>query len=465
MIEKELLIWYNLGVRSKNTIRRSPVNSLKDTALESNPYMKINFDGGDLSSDAGLLLIKEFAAKVGLVRLIYSLFQTNDTASFRIHIDPENLLQMIYQTIAAYFEDDCADELTVDPVFTAILDKQALASQPTISRFFNRMDESTLKQFDMIEQKMRDIVYAIKPPEHMVFDLDSTLLNTYGRQEGEAFNYHYQSHGYHPLLCFDGITGDLLKAQLRDGTHYCSRDADLFMIPLLQEYREKYPSLPLYLRGASGFASPDLYKACEDNDCKYAIRLKVNKTLLTLAQDEADELRRVTKDNMVDYAVTYGEFVYQAGSWPHPRRVVFKIEKPAGQMIFLYTFIVTAMESEPYQVIRFYCGRGKMENFIKEGKEGFGFCAVSSSTKVVNANRLQLHTLAYNLFNWFRRLALAAKMRKLRIDTVRLKLLKIATRVVRSARYTTFKLCSSCPYKNEFYETLQNIRQLQPQLE
>ena len=285
------------------------------------------------------------------------------------------------------------------------------------------------------------------------------------RSEGEAFNYHYQSHGYHPLLCFDGITGDLLKAQLRDGTHYCSRDADLFMIPLLQEYREKYPSLPLYLRGDSGFASPDLYKACEDNDCKYAIRLKVNKTLLTLAQDEADELRRVTKDNMVDYAVTYGEFVYQAGSWPHPRRVVFKIEKPAGQMIFLYTFIVTAMESEPYQVIRFYCGRGKMENFIKEGKEGFGFCAVSSSTKVVNANRLQLHTLAYNLFNWFRRLALAAKMRKLRIDTVRLKLLKIATRVVRSARYTTFKLCSSCPYKNEFYETLQNIRQLQPQLE
>ena len=97
------------------------MNSLKDTALESNPYMKINFDGGDLSSDAGLLLIKEFAAKVGLVRLIYSLFQTNDTASFRIHIDPENLLQMIYQTIAAYFEDDCADELTVDPVFTARL--------------------------------------------------------------------------------------------------------------------------------------------------------------------------------------------------------------------------------------------------------------------------------------------------------------------------------------------------------
>lgn len=440
------------------------MNSLKDIALESNPYLKINFEGGDLSSDAGLLLIKEFAVKIGLVKIIYDLFQTNDTAAFRFHTDPENLLQMIYQTIAAYFTDDCADELTVDSVFTAILEKESLASQPTISRFFNRMDESTLEQFDMIEQKMRDIVYAVKPPEHMVFDLDSTLLNTYGQQEGEAFNYHYQAHGYHPLLCFDGITGDFLKAELRDGTHYCSKDANEFMLPLLQEYRTKYPSLALYLRGDSGFASPDLYKVCEDNDCKYAIRLKINKTLLALAEDKADDLRRATKENMVDYAVTYGEFEYQAGSWPYPRRVVFKIEKPANQVVFMYTFIATTMESEPYQIIQFYCGRGKMENFIKEGKEGFNFSTVSSKTKLVNANRLQLHALAYNLFNWFRRLALAAKMRKLRIDTVRLKLLKIAARVVRSARYMTFKLCSNCPYKSEFYETLQNIWKLQPQL-
>lgn len=84
------------------------------------------------------------------------------------------------------------------------------------------------------------------------------------------------------------------------------------------------------------------------------------------------------------------------------------------------------MEMEPYQVIQFYYGRGKMENFIKEGKRGFDFASVSSSSKVVNANRLQVHALAHNLFNWFRRLALAADMRKQRIDTIRLKLLKIA---------------------------------------
>ena len=437
---------------------------VKDTALESNPYLKINFDGGDLSSDSGLLLIKEFAEKIGLVQLVYQLFQTNDSATFRIHIDPENLLQMIYQIIAAYFEDDCSDELTVDPVFKAILNKPMLASQPTISRFFNRMDQTTLKQFDQIDSKMREIIYTIQSPEQMVFDLDSTLLNTYGEQEGEAFNYHYQAHGYHPLLCYDGITGDLLKVELRDGTHYCSKEADEFMIPLLQEYRSKYPSLLLYLRGDSGFAAPELYEACEENDCKYAIRLKQNKTLISLASDKANELQEATKFNTTDYAVTYGEFDYQAGSWTHPRRVVFKIEKPANQFVFMYTFVVTTMESKPYQVIRFYCARGKMENFIKECKDGFDFSSVSSRSKVVNANRLRMHALAYNLFNWFRRLVLAVSMRKQRIDTVRLKLLKVAAKVVRSARYITFKLCSSCPYKEEFYETLHNIQRLKLQI-
>ena len=303
---------------------------LNTISLESNRQIKINFNGGDLSSDGGLLLIKEFASKVGLIKRVKKLFKTNDHTSCRKHTDAENLMQMLYQIIAAYFEDDCADELTNDPVLTAILEKEVLASQPTLSRFWNRMDEGTLTQLDTINEKMREIVYSIKHPEQMLFDLDSTLLNTYGKQEGEGFNFHYQAHGYHPLLCFDGLTGDLLKTELRDGTQYCSKDADQFMIPLMQEYRTKHPSMPLYLRGDSGFASPNLYEACEDNDCKYAIRLKYNKTLADYASDADEALYRATRENMMDYAVEYGEFEYQAGSWSHPRRVVFKIEKPYG---------------------------------------------------------------------------------------------------------------------------------------
>ena len=385
----------------------SIVNTL---TLESNRQIKINFDGGDLSSDAGLLLIKEFAAKIGFTKLIKKKFKTNDEA-VRFHKDAENLLQMIYQVISAYFQDDCADELTLDPVFLAVLGKESLASQPTLSRFFNRMDEDTLVQFNDIDKKL----------------------------------------------------GDLLKAELRNGTLHCSNGADKFMESIFQEYLER--GLKTYLRGDSGFSSPKLYETCESNGCSYAIRLKQNSTLIALASDKEEDLYKATQKDQISYAVTYGEFMYQAGSWKYPRRVVFKIEKPYGQLTHMYTFIVTNMDMEPYQIIQFYCGRGKMENFIKESKSGFDFAAVSSRSKVVNANRMRLHMFAYNLFNWFRRLVLPASMRKQQVDTIRLKLIKIAARAIHSARSITFKLCSSCPYKKEFYRTLKNIQQMSVQLE
>ena len=438
---------------------------LNTLALNSNRQIKINFDGGDLSSDAGLLLIKEFISKLGIEKLFGHSFKTNDSALFRYHTDKENLLQMIYMIIAGYFEDDASDELTNDPVFKAVLGKDALASQPTVSRFFNRMDDDTLNQFLAICRMLRKKIYSISMPEAIIFDLDSTLLDAYGKQEGRTFNFHYQSTGYHPLLCFDGITGDLIKIQLRDGSKYSCTGVVDFLQPILDEYLEDYPSISLLLRGDSGFATPELYKQCEENGTNYAIRLKENATLRDEASYLVDELNEITHNNKIDYAVVYGEFMYQAGSWPYKRRVVCKVEKPENQMTYMYTFIVTNMDSSPEYLIKFYCKRGRMENFIKESKSGFDFASVSSHSRVVNANRLQVHALAYNIFNWFRRLALSSNMRKQRIDTVRLKLLKIAAKVTRSARYITFKLCSSCPYKDEFYETLSNISTLQVQLE
>lgn len=440
----------------------SIVNTL---ALESNRQIKINFDGGDLSSDAGLLLIKEFVSKLGIDKFLGRNFKTNDSAAFRFHTDRDNLLQMIYMIIAGYFEDDASDELTNDPVFKAVLDKAALASQPTISRFFNRMDEETLNQFLDISRILRKKIYSVQMPGAAILDLDSTLLEAYGKQEGRAFNFHYQSNGYHPLVCYDGITGDLIKIQLRDGTQYSCTGVVDFLQPVLDEYLNDYPTISLLLRGDSGFATPELYKQCEENGTGYVIRLKENKTLRSKATDLVDKLDEITQKNKVDYAVVYGEFMYQAGSWPYERRVVCKVEKPENQMVYLYTFIVTNMDSSPEYLIKFYCKRGLMENFIKESKSGFDFASVSSHTRIVNAGRLQVHALAYNIFNWFRRLALSAKMRKQRIDTIRLKLLKIAAKVIHSARYITFKLCSSCPYQNEFYETLSNISKLQAKLE
>ena len=440
----------------------SIVNTL---ALKSNRQIKINFDGGDLSSDAGLLLIKEFVSKLGIDKLFEHAFKTNDSAAFRYHIDKDNLLQMIYLIIAGYFEDDASDELTNDPVFKAVLEKDALASQPTVSRFFNRMDEDTLNQFLTIGRILRKRIYSIQMPEAIILDLDSTLLDTYGKQEGRAFNFHYQSNGYHPLVCYDGITGDLIKIQLRDRNKYSCTGVVDFLQPILDEYLRDYPAIHLLLRGDSGFATPELYKQCEENGTSYVIRLKENAVLREKVSYLVDELDEITKENKVDYAVVYGEFMYKAGPWPYERRVVCKLEKPENQIVYLYTFLVTNMDSSPEYLLKFYSKRGLMENFIKESKNSFDFASVSSHTRIVNANRLQVHALAYNVFNWFRRLALSANMRKQRIDTVRLKLLKIAAKVIHSARYTTFKLCSSCPYKNEFYETFSNIGKLNVQLE
>ncbi len=391
------------------------MHSLKEIQMKCNRKFTINFDGGELSSDGGLLIIKEFLHTLGIEKLLKDSFKTNDTA---------------------------------------------------LSRFFNRMDDDTLRQFDGIMRQLRRRVYSIRMPEFVLFDIDTTLLPTYGKQEGEGFNFHYQAHGYHPLLCYDGLTGDLLRAWLRDGTDYCSKDSAAFMAPLIAEYRENYPGIQLYARGDSGFATPELYDLFEDNGVKYAIRLKINSTLLRLAQDEDEALAEATRFNMIDYAVTYGEFYYQASSWRAPRRVVFKIEKPYNQMTHMYTFIVTNMEElGHWQVIDYYCNRGRMENFIGESKQGFDFAAVSSRSKTVNANRLQLHALAYNIFNWFRRLALPKHMAKNLVDTVRLKLLKVAVRVVHTGRYVKFKLCSSFPYKEEVFETFRNIWSLEVQLE
>ena len=166
---------------------------------------------------------------------------------------------------AGYFEDDDSDELTNAPVFKSVLEKNALASQPTVLRFFNRMDEDTLNQFLVIGRVLRKKIYSIQMPQAVILNPDSTLLDAYGRQEGRAFNFHYQSNGYHPLVCYDGMTGDPIKVQLRDGTQYSCTGVVGFLQPIPDEYRNDYPAIRILLRGDSGFATPDLYKQCEEN--------------------------------------------------------------------------------------------------------------------------------------------------------------------------------------------------------
>lgn len=434
------------------------VNTLK---LNSNKKIEINFDGGELSSDSGLFLMKEFLSAIGLTKILENTFRTTDMAKYRIHNDIDNLLQSLYQIFAGYFEDDRADDLRNEPVMTACLEKDALASQPTMSRFFNRMDADTLEQFNAILKQLRKTLYEMEGrPGTVLFDLDTTLLNAYGKQEGAAWNFHYGEEGYHPQLCYNGLTGDLIRAELRDGTDYCSKDVASFMEPVFHEFTVDYPFTNLFVRGDSGYAAPKLYMACEKYGAQYAIRLKANQVLYKEAGVLDQQLYEQTREDTVSYAVVYGDFIYQAGSWDIPRRVTVKIEKPADSMEHRFTFIVTNMTASPEFVVNFYCGRGQMENFIKECKKDFDFSAVSSSSKVVNANRLQVHVLAYNLINMMRRLVFPDSLKRLRMESIRIKLIKIASRVVRHGRKIIFRLCSSNPYKQEFTQIMQNILNL-----
>ena len=120
------------------------------------------------------------------------------------------IIQKDYTSFSLYYQIKLPLDLEI--VFKAVLEKSALASQPTVSRFFNRMDENTLKQFQEISRILRKRIYSIQMPQDVILDLDSTLLAAYGKQEGRAFNFHYQSNGYHPLVCYDRITGDLIKS-------------------------------------------------------------------------------------------------------------------------------------------------------------------------------------------------------------------------------------------------------------
>jgi hypothetical protein len=436
------------------------MNSVDEKTLEFNKRIKVNFDGGNLTSDAGLLLYKEFDEKIGMSHMIKEKVVLNDSISHHTHPNEDVIIQKIYQCIAGYHRDDHADELKNEPVFTAIFNKERLASQPTISRFNKILDKDAMKQLQTVNLNLSDRVYEIEPRDHFIFDLDSSNFATYGRQHGAAFNHHYQSNGYHPLMMFDGLTGDCIKGELRSGNVYTSRQVVRFVGPELKRYMKKYPWATICIRGDSGFALPELYELAETHKVRYVIRLKANALLKSLAQQIEDKLRQQIDLNKTTGCVFYKEFHYKAASWSKSRRVVVKMEKPEGELFFTYTFVVTNMGLSPKNIFKFYCNRGTMENFIKEGKNGFAFNHMSSSDFFSNACKFQIAIIAYNFHNWFRRLCFPKLLKKNRIENIRFRLIKIAGKIIKSGRYITFKLCSSCLYQKEFWQTLSKIQKL-----
>jgi hypothetical protein len=431
---------------------------VQEFSMKFNSRMNVNFEGGDLTSDAGLLLYKEFDHKLGLSEAVKQMLIVHDTVWHRDHPNSDVVLQKVYQHLAGYHTDNHADELCVEPLLTAMMEKERLASQPTISRFNEKASIATVKSLERINETLQQRIYTQAPQDQFVFDVDSSGFAAHVNQYGANFNYHYQQKGFHPLFCFDGLTGYCLRAELRAGNVYTSRQVTRFVGPILTRYEVLAPDALIVIRGDSGFTQPELFKLVETKGHKYVIRLKANARLQSIAQSMANQV--LNPERLHERQVHYREFMYQASSWEHARRVVVKMERPAGELLFQFTFIVTNMKLQPRNVVRFYCQRGHMENFIKEAKNGFTCHKMSSTDFQSNAVKLQIAMLAYNFNNWFRRLCAPEALKSNRMETLRVKLVKIAGRLIRSGRYLTWKLCSSCVHRNSFIQTLQNISRL-----
>ncbi|SHK50231.1 IS1380 family transposase [Paramaledivibacter caminithermalis] len=433
------------------------MSSLQQNILNFNKSLSYNFEGGNLSSDSGLIIIRSFVEKLGLRPLLEDAF--NDSA-YRVHTYASIIEQLVYTIISGYHSDNCSDSLRHDPIFTNILDKEALASQPTISRFINSLDETAIEAFNRLLEILFERANPKRSTKQIVLDLDSTLFETFGTQDKSAYNFHYASKGYHPLMLFNGLNGDLMKIELRGGSVYTSNNIEAFLKPVLEWLEEAYPNTQILVRADSGFATPALYNLCEEFGVLFVIRLKANATLKKYSEDILREFEDVYGKDYSKHHVMYDEFPYQAKSWQKPLRVICRIERSPGELLARATFIVTSLEAEPKVVVKAYNKRGNMENFIKEAKIDFSMKSASHSSFMANTIKCLIKALAYNIVNIMKRTALPKEHQSCRMLSLRTVFIKIASRIVTSARRTTFKLSSNYPWMRQFQKIMEKIDKL-----
>lgn len=318
-----------------------------------------------------------------------------------------------------------------------------LASQPTLSRLENavsartcyRLAEALLAVY--LQERERAGI-----PTHLLLDLDGTDDPTHGGQEGSAYHGYYQQHMYHPLLIFDGETDQLLTAVLRPGTVHASRGVVAVLRRLLRRLRRRWPSVPIEIRADSGFAVPALYEWCEAEGIAYTLGLATNARLAAAAQPLLEAAGRQYTQTGAKVRLA-GEIRYAAGSWSHERRVVYKAEVlDKGPNL---RFVVTSRPDAPLALYDWYVQRGTPEQWIDDLKRACFADRLSCHRFWANQFRLLLHAAAYWLLDTLRRWLRQFGLAPLRLDTLRLRLLKIGGWVRHQADGFRLHLASSHP--------------------
>jgi len=420
--------------------------------------IKLRFHGAKVSSDAGLFPYRDLDEAAGLTESGASHLFDFRTGTNIQHSMAALLRQSVYSRLAGYEDVNDAQRLSVDPVMRHIIGGRASKKQAASISQVSRFETDVLVYPDNLEALMHmpgqwvDLIRQRRPIKKLILDMDSSVSETYGDQEGTAYNGHFGCDCYHPLFLFNQ-DGDVERALLRPGNVASADNWMSVLEPVIERYRDT--DAPKFFRGDAAFAIPELYELLEAEGYRYAIRLKANPNL---ERQIKHLLTRPVGRPPSKPQRFYHSFTYQAQSWDTPRRVVAKVEWHRGELFPRVGFIVTNLDICASKVVNFYNRRGTAEQWIKEGKYAVRWTRLSCHGFDANQVRLQLHVLAYNLGNFLRRIALPASVKHWTLTTLRDKLIKIGAKMVRHARYVTFQLAEVAIPRRLYRTILKRIR-------
>ena len=396
----------------------------KPFQLSFNGLLKVDFQGSHVTSDGGLILVRELDERLGLGELIDEHLSDSRQGTNKQFTLADLLRQSVYSRLVGYEDLNDAERVSIDPTFRLIGSQKiwdrGAALTSTLHGFETEMlaSEENLLGLMALNRELVGQAEAFDDSERVVLDMDSTESPVHGQQEGSAYNGHFESVCYHPLLLFNGH-GDCLAAKLRPGNVHSAEDWDELLLPEIE--RQQAAGKQVALRGDAAFAKPEVYEASEERGVQYAIRIPANKSL---ELEIEDILFRPPGRPSRKPLVRYKSFRYQAESWSQARRIVAKVEHHQGELFPRVGFIVTSMSLPSRSVVRFYNKRGTAEQWIKEGKQATHWTRLSCHRFRANEVRLQLSVPAYNLGNLWRRLGLPNRIKSWSLTSLQHRLMK-----------------------------------------
>ena len=427
------------------------------------------FDGGDITSNAGALLLGQVDRGLGLMRRFAACFTDRRNPYFVEHQVETLVGQRVFGLALGYEDLNDHDELRKDPTFAVLAGKlapvlrtncEALAGKSTLNRLEHMPRRHAAKYHKIdcegarVDALFVDLFLEAheRAPQEIVLDLDNTDIPLHGEQEGRFFHGHYDGYCYLPLYVFCGR--HLLLAQQRCANVAGSAGAVEEMARIIAQIRQSWPRVRITLRADSGFANDPLMAWCEANRVDYVFGLARNVRLEAVLAEPLAEAKRLCLASGKPARV-FRDFRYRTrDSWSRERRVVGKAEhtldgaNPRFVVTSLKRTRTTYDARSLYEDL--YCARGEAENRIGEQFEMFADRA-SSATLQANQLRLWFSAMAYVLVDTLRRVGLRhTQFADAAVATIRLKLLKLGAQVRKSVRRIHFAITSGCPNKDEF---------------